>query len=223
MKRHSLPLIVLASALAGAAAPEKVYKLEALKEAVPAEIGEKIREAVAQEGVRILDPKGKPYVDVWLRKSIPTVDPKDEQGVKFNQLAEGTLLGVVRFHQSGSDYKSNPFPAGIYTMRNAMQPRDGDHLGVSETRDFALLSPPKADASLDPIASKDLIKLSTQVSGISHPTVLYLVKVMDEAKPPRLFHDEDHERWIVDCETPASGKEKSIRFGLVIVGKGAEG
>jgi hypothetical protein len=61
------------------------------------------------------------------------------------------------------------------------------------------------------------------VSGISHPTVLYLVKVTDEAKPPRLFHDEDHDRWVVDCETAASGKEKSIRFGLVIVGKGAEG
>jgi hypothetical protein len=217
-------LLLAAAALGGAGAAETAYKLEALKEAAPAEAGDKTREALGAEGIRVLDPKGKPFVDFWLRKSVPTREPgEDEPGVKFGQLAEGTLLGVARFHRAGSDYKANDFPAGIYTMRNGIQPRDGDHLGVSETRDFILLSPVKADTGLDPVPGKDLVKLSTQASGISHPAVLYLVKAADDAKPPRVLHDEDNERWIVECEVATTGKEKALRLGLVIVGKGAEG
>jgi hypothetical protein len=221
MKPIAIALVLAASATLAAGA-EKGYKLEPLKEAAPADVGEKLREVLAADGIRVADAEGKPFVDVWLRKSVPTGEPSDEQGVKFNQLAEGTFLGVARFHRAGSDYKANDFPAGVYTVRNGLQPRDGDHLGVSESRDFVLLSPVKADQGLDPIAAKELVKLSTQVSGISHPTVLYLIKVVGDAKPPRVFHDEENERWVIDLEAPASGKEKTLRFGLVIVGKGAE-
>src|SRR5262249_41356329 len=147
-----------------------------LKEAPPEGTSDKMKEVLPSEGLRVLDKAGQPFADLWLRKSVPTVDGKAEQGVSFGQLAEGTLLGVLRFHKPSSDFKGNAFPAGIYTFRNGVQPRDGDHLGVSETRDFVLLSPVKVDTKLDPMPTKEVVKLSIQASGIKHPAVLYLMK-----------------------------------------------
>ncbi|MBI4604530.1 MAG: hypothetical protein HY721_21420 [Planctomycetes bacterium] len=211
------------SAASPASAAKKGYELKPLKETPPAEVAEKVREAVAPEGVRVVDPKGEPFADVWLRKSVPTQEAKQELGVKFGQVPEGTVLGVVRFHQKSSDFKGNAFPAGTYTVRLALQPVDGDHQGVSDTRDFVLLAPAKVDDKLDPLPTKEAVKLSVQVSGIKHPTTLYLVKPLDEdAKLPRLVEDEDLARWTLECEAPAEKGGATVRLGIVLVGKAAE-
>jgi hypothetical protein len=131
-----------------AAAPAKGYRVEPLKEAAPAEVAEPVRKALAAEGLRVLDPKGEPLVDVWLRSAVPTVEmPKAELNVKLGKVEEGALLGVIRFHKKSSDFKGNGFPAGVFTMRRGIQPVDGDHQGATETRDFALLAPAKVDSS----------------------------------------------------------------------------
>jgi hypothetical protein len=70
--------------------------------------------------------------------------------------------------------------------------------------------------------TKALVELSTKVSGIKHPSVLYLTGIGEaDARPPRVYQD-DAERVILDCEAPASGKDKSLRFGLILIGQAAE-
>jgi hypothetical protein len=223
--RRLLALLALAAvswAGAARAQPPKGHTTEALPDAAPKEVSETIRGALETKGIRVLGEDGKPHVDIWLRKSIPTVKPKEEQGVKYPALEEGTLLGVVRFHTKGSDFKGNEFPAGVYTVRYGMQPRDGDHLGVSESRDFVLLSPLKADTKLEPVPHKELVGLSVQVSGIKHPTVLYLVKPDAKEKPPRVYKD-DAEKVILDVEAPSEEKGSApVRLGIVVRGQAAE-
>jgi hypothetical protein len=221
--RRLLALLVLAATLGDTRAqPPKGHTTEALAESAPKEVSETIRSALEAKGIRVLGPDGKPYVDLWPRKTIPTAKPKEEQGVKFPALEEGTLLGVVRFNTKGSDFKGNEFPAGVYTMRYGVQPRDGDHLGVSESRDFVLLSPLKADTKLEPVPHKELVNLSVQVSGIKHPTVLYIVKPDAKEKPPRVYQD-DTEKVILDVELPAEEKGGSAaRVGIVVRGQAAE-
>ena len=216
-------LLVLAASPGDARArPPKGHTTEALAEAAPKEVSETIRSALEPKAIRVMAPEGKPYVDVWLRKTLPSVKPKEDLGVTFTGLEEGTLLGVVRFNTKGSDFKGNEFPAGVYTMRYGVQPRDGDHLGVSETRDFVLLSPLKADTKLEPVPHKELVNLSVQVSGIKHPTVLYVVKTDGKEKPPRVYKD-DSEKVILDVELPAEEKGGSaVRLGIVIRGQAAE-
>jgi hypothetical protein len=223
---RSVTAAALVFCLTGASpAPAKdAYKVEALKETAPADVSDKVRELLATEGLRVRDPKGEPFADIWLRKSLDSGEAKQAIGVKFGQIAEGSVLGVLRFHRKSSDFKGNAFPAGVYTFRNCLQPIDGDHQGVSDTRDFVLLSPVKVDTKPDPLATKEVIKLSVQVSGIKHPTVLYLTRILDEGtKPPRLVEDEDLATWTLDCAIPGAKDPKAqVRLGIVLIGKAQE-
>lgn len=213
-----------------AGAAKKGFVLSPLKEAAPESVSAKVREAIQAEGIRVLDANAKPFADLWLRSSVPLQSGKEALGVKFGQLEEGTLLGVVRFHEKSSDFKGNAFPAGVYTLRTGLQPVDGDHQGVSATRDFLLLAPVKVDAKIDALPTKEATKLSVQSTGTKHPTVLYLVQMLDEGtKLPRMVEDEDLEYWTLDCEIPAAKQEKNggakasaVRLGIVLVGKAAE-
>jgi len=207
--------------------PRKGYQVESLKEAAPQEVSEKVRGILAETGLRVLDKQGAPFADLWLRKSIATVEPKSELNVKLGHVEEGSLVGVIRFHQKASDFKGNAFPAGAFTMRRGLQPVDGDHQGVSETRDFLLLAPVKVDQGTDAMPTKEAVKLSVQTAGIKHPTVLWLLQVSEDAKDsaklPRMVEDETLELWTLECEIPEAAKDKKpVRLGIVLVGKAPE-
>jgi hypothetical protein len=214
-----LPALLLAAVLSGSASAAD-YKLEALKDKAPAEVAAPLAETLREGGFRLLDRKGMPLVDVWLRKDIPASSKKPPPGVKFEDLSEGSFLGVARIHQKHYDFKNKAIPPGVYTLRLGVQPMDGDHLGVSETRDFALLSPVAADKSLAPIPTSEVVKMSCQVSGTKHPSVLWVKPMDGEAKDlPALVHQEDREYEVLDFRLPLAGeKDKAARLGLVLVG-----
>jgi hypothetical protein len=162
---------------------------------------------------------GKPFVDFWFRTAVPTADPAKGLGILYPTLRQGGLVGVARFHGGSSDFKAQKFPAGVYTMRYAIQPEDGDHQGTADSRDFLLLCQSAADLTPDPVEVKDLNKLSAKVNGKKHPAVLYLVAGQG-GKLPRVLHDETAERAVFEAEAPAGGKP--MRFSIVVVGKAAE-
>ncbi len=206
--------------------PAASYQLQALKEPPPADLASPVREALAADGCRIVDAEGKPLADFWFRKEVPEAPPPKEKqiGAKFEALAEGTLLGAARYHQKHYDFKDKPFPAGIYTLRLGLQPTDGDHQGVSETRDFALLCPASADKDLSPIPTKESVKLSNQASGTKHPVIVWL-RPMKGTAPEKLalVHEKEHDHQVLDFQIALQGqKEKAVRLGLVVVGVAPE-
>ena len=71
--------------------------------------------------------------------------PADHERVNFAMLGEGSVVGVLRLHQSWRDYRGRSVPAGEYLLRYRVQPRLKDHAGTTRFRDFLLLepSPPK--------------------------------------------------------------------------------
>jgi len=198
--------------------PAADFAVEPLQEGAPAEVAEAIRKDLAPAGHRVIR-GGKPFVDFWFRAAVPTVDPAKGLGILYPTLKQGGLVGVARFHGGASDFKAQKFPAGVYTMRYAIQPEDGDHQGTAESRDFLLLCQAAADLSPDSLEPKDLNKLSAKVNGKKHPAVLYLVSGQG-GKLPRVMHDETAERAVFEAEAPAGGKP--LRFSIVIVGKAAE-
>lgn len=200
------------------------HRCESLQEAAPPSVSENVRKLLDSQGLRILGPDGKPSVDIWLRKTVPTKEDKKELGINYGFLHDGTLLGAMRFHRKTDDFRGNGFRAAVYTFRYGLQPEDGDHLGVSEARDFILLCPVKLDVKPDPIPTKEVIKLSVKASGRKHPSVLFLMKMFDKPeKLPRFFQEEDWQYWILDFEIHNQDKgKKPVRLGLVLVGLAEE-
>jgi len=141
-------ILVFAVAIACSAQEGKVEDLGPLSDtAVP----EAVRQTLDSKGYRVLLDDGSPVCELWIRKSVPAQPKKDSQEVIYSQLAESTLVGVLRFPKTGNDFRGQPIAAGFYTLRYALIPNDGNHLGVSPNRDFLLLVPAASDA--DPKAT----------------------------------------------------------------------
>src|SRR5207253_9403245 len=101
-------VIVLAALLLPTAVlGQESYKIEVLKEGPPAALAGPLKEALAGSGYRVVDDQGKSYAEFWLRKAVPaTGKPAGPQGaVLFPVLAEGELLGALRFPGEGHDYR----------------------------------------------------------------------------------------------------------------------
>src|SRR4051812_45150556 len=119
-----------------AASAQESYKVEPMKEAPPEALAAAIKGELAGSGYRVVDGEGKPFAEIWLRKAVPASGkPAGPKGtVQFPVLAEGELLGALRFVAEGHDYRDQSIAAGVYTLRYGLQPVNGDHLGVSPFR-----------------------------------------------------------------------------------------
>jgi len=225
MRPNRVLLAVLGLALTIAPARGASYKIEALDEAPPAELTSPIKTALQEKGYRVLDDKGKPFVDVWLRKSVPASGPPaGAQGaVLFPILAGGELLGALRYHVEGGDYRDQPIAPGAYTLRYGLQPINGDHLGVSTYRDFALLMLPDAETSVAAVSQDQLEELSAEAAQSSHPAVLMLLAPPDPTpESPALSHDEEKDLWGAVLRLPlavSGGAEPAtLPVQLILVG-----
>jgi len=180
-----------------AALGQESYKVEVLKEAPPSALAGPVRDALSPEGYRIVDGKGKAYADVWLRKAVPGSEkPAGPSGsIQFPFLSEGELLGAWRFTGEGHDNRDQTIPEGVYTVRYGLQPVNGDHLGVSPFRDYALLLPASKDVAVAAIPSKPLQERSAESAGASHPAVLLLSAAPASGKPLSVVRDEEKNSW----------------------------
>jgi hypothetical protein len=203
-------------------------KVEVLKDAPPAALGDTIRSALSAQGYRIFDENGSPFLDVWLRKSIPSLaKPAGPKGaIQFPFWTEGELLGACQFVAEGHDYRDQEIPKGTYTLRYGLQPVNGDHLGVSVYRDYALLLPAAKDTSLDLPPRKQLEARSAESAGTSHPAVLMLLSSPhdDLKKTPTMVHDSEKNTWsaTLPFDLLVKGQSEPVAhpIRMVVVGVG---
>jgi len=192
-------LMVLAVVLLPAAVlAQESYKVEVLKEGPPAALAGEIKDVIAPTGYRIVNDQGKSYAEFWLRKAVPaTGKPAGPQGaVLFPVLAEGELLGALRFPDEGHDYRDQAIAKGVYTLRYGLQPVNGDHLGVSTFRDYALLLPAGKDKAVADLPEKRLEQQSAESAGTNHPAVLMLLAPpAGSSSGPSMVHDEAMNLW----------------------------
>jgi hypothetical protein len=189
-------------------------QLEKITSSPPEEIASDIRQALFQEGLRVVQ-SGEAIAEFWFRKEIPASESESAGlGVSFGRIAEGALLGVVRFPEQWYDYKNRRISSGSYTLRYAVQPADGNHMGVSVYRDFLLLIPASADSDCQALYSgEELVNLSKKASSTPHPAVLSLVPIYEEVTAPRMVKN-DMDQWTI--ATPVG----SFTLGLVFMGHG---
>jgi hypothetical protein len=204
------------------------YKAQVLKEPPPQAAAAELRAELNGQGVRILDAEGKPFADIWLRKASPASEkPAGPKGaVQFPFLAEGEFLGVCEIAAECHDYRDQAIAKGVYTMRYGLQPVNGDHLGVSTYRDYALLLPTAKDKSLALPSHKQLEERSAESAGTSHPACFLLLGASaDAAKTvPATIHDEENDTWrvVLALTLKLKGQNDPIVYpvALVVVGTG---
>lgn len=217
MRKSKAPLptigLVLFLSLLSAAQNGKVESTGPLTDsAVP----EQVRQSLDEKGYRLMLDDSKPACELWLRKSIPAQTKRDAEGVAYPQLAESTLIGVVHFFQAAADFRGQQIPPGFYTLRYALMPDDGNHLGVSPNRDFLLLIPAPSDS--DPSAAfkfQELITMSAKTVGAKHPSALSLPSADKPALGIVSKDDQDH--WIFAAALKL-GSGEEIPFALIVKG-----
>jgi len=208
----TLGLVLMLSLLAAA----QNGKVESTGPLTDSAVPEKVRESLNDKGYRLTLDDPKPACELWLRKSVPAATKKGSEAVVYPQLAESTLVGVVHFFQAAADFRGHQVPAGFYTLRYALIPDDGNHLGVSPNPDFLLLIPAQSDS--DPSAAfkfQELVTMSAKTGGTKHPSPLSLPPADKPSTGTVAKDDQDH--WIFSASLKvASGEE--IPFALIVKG-----
>lgn len=219
-----LSLAALLLAL-GAAAQE--YRVEVLDAPAPEELAPAVREALSHSAVRVLSPEG-PLLDIWLRRRAPlrSVVGGNLLGIAYPQLIEGSLTGAIRFHRQASGYRKQRVQPGVYTLRYALHPVDGNHMGVAPQRDFLLLAPAAEDQTREPISFDELMNLSGKATGTRHPSVWSLAEPEEDLDTlPALIHWEEENLWFLylKAEVQLEGESPSeLLLALVIIGHAPE-
>ena len=183
--------------------------------AIPSELSESIVQALTPGGLRAALPQGT--IEFWWVASVPSGDGASGATGPWRSVAEGTLIGAMRVTAPIRDIRGRTLNAGVYTLRYALQPVNGDHLGVSPFREFLLASPAAVDRRAEATGYHEAVNLSRQAIGSSHPAVLSIDPPVATAGVGTVTTNEAGHTMVV-VEVPVSGGGV-LRFGLVLVGR----
>ena len=230
--RTSLLLLVmiLSSGVLWAESPGKAasHTLKTVTK-FPKEIPEKLQKELLSEGLQVQH-KEQALMTLWLRKSVPIKPNFTETFSVFYPLFVGDFVGVLQVEskEGTTDFRGQELKPGFYSLRYAQQPEDGDHLGTSDTSDFLVGIPLKADVKTDRIADvESLFKMSAKASGSTHPAIFALLPSKKAPAKTLLEHDEDKDFWIwntsfqgAETESKSKPEKKAKSTGLRLVAIG---
>ncbi len=207
-------------ALSVAAFAQDTYKIEATKGLPGGDVGQAIQGLLQPQGESLLDSSGKVLSEVWLRKDLDAAaNPDTSSAVLYGKIAQGSLVGVIHFPEATKDYRGQGVKAGYYTLRYELIPQDGNHMGVSQYRDFLLLVPVAKDT--DPakaVTFNDAVKLSRDSTDTGHPGVILMDSLSDTVKTfPALFQDYS-QNWALQMEAGLGAGQK-LPLAIVLVGQ----
>lgn len=222
MTRHLVAWLFLVAAARLATAAD--YRVEPSKDPASDVVPKGIAAQISDAGIKVMRDEKRTVCEIWPAKAWPTTPDFKPTSAVLYPFQVGQLMGVVRFKRKSHDFKDQEIESGVYTLRYGNQPVDGNHVGTSDTRDFLLLVPADADLSPEPMAEKDLFKLSAKAAGTKHPAMFSLVKPQPSGDAPAVRHDDEHDWWIL--RFAADPKADASRLGsvieLVVAGKTTE-
>jgi hypothetical protein len=198
---------------------------------LPAAIPEAFAKLLEPRGARLTGADGKPVCDLWICREVAlAAKPTTEMRVKQPTLPFGTLIGALQVTGPMTDYRNQAIAPGCYGLRVGWQPDNGNHLGTSDSRDFAVVTAFTHDKDPAPVGKlDDLVKLSLPAAPGEHVLALYVA--VPEGDPPkdgavRLFQRAGREEWAADLTLTGKAEGATtpvkLRLGLVLVGHVSE-
>lgn len=211
-------LLLLAFLLSPAvAADTPTLKVSSAKTDPPAALAKEVRAALDPMAVVLADDAGT-RLTLCFRADIPSGATADQvaNGLTYLELAEGTLVAVVRFDKPFTDFRKQEIPAGTYTLRMAVQPDIGDHKETAPHQDFCLLVPAANDTTTEPVEVKELIPLSRKATGADHPAVMLLFPHYGKEAEPKLVAKPNGVS-VVQLRRPVTAGDKMTTIGFAVV------
>jgi hypothetical protein len=175
--------------------------------AVPEELAAAVRDALAPGGATAK--VGDIVVDFWWVKSLESKD-KGWAGVP-----EGALVGAMKVSAAMRDIRGRVVKPGAYLLRFALQPQNGDHLGVSPHREFLLATPSAEDKTAAALGHDPAVDLAAKTVNISHPAVFSIDPPVATQSPLSVIQNDAGHTSVVFEVPSAAGP---LRFGLILVG-----
>jgi len=202
-------------------AEDPKYSVKVEDKEPPKELSDAVRGSLESKAMSVLA-DGKVLCTVWAVKSLDSKATADQAkaGLKYAQIEETTLIAAIKIEDFWRDYRKQKIKAGVYTLRIAIQPADGDHMGTAPFNEFALLSPAAADKTTNTMEVKELFELSAKTIGRKHPAMMLLFPNKKPADAP-VFESKPKDHWVLSFKIPTTAeKEKTtLGFSLVIVGE----
>ena len=186
--------------------------------AVPAELAAPVAAALAPDVVTVTI--GSVKLDFWLVKALPLRAAPASGAATWSDVPEGALVGALRLTGSWSDIRNFTIHPGVYTLRYALQPQNGDHMGISPFREFLLPGPAADDTSIDPVGYDGAIALAKKVSRRAHPASISLDPPVASGNPlSTTTNDLGHQVVILSVPVAAAGQPSgALTFGVVVEG-----
>ena len=187
-------------------------KVETIGAFADAGASDSLKKALEPKGYRVTLGDGKVLCEIWLRSNVAP-GKNDAQGAAYTSLSDSALIGVITFPQAATDFRKQAIKPGSYTLRYAVHPQDGNHLGISPIRDFLLLVPVALDQ--DPNVNykfEELAALSKKASGTNHPSVMSLVSPDGISTWPSVFEDENNHLVFAAKIKTGAGAQSPIAF-----------
>jgi hypothetical protein len=202
-------LFVAALSLSASAQGSKVETIGAFADQ---SASESVRSSLEAKGYRVTGGDGGVVCELWFRNALPTQPKKDVSGAIYSELGDATMIGVVSLPKGGNDYRGQGIKAGVYTLRYALHPTDGNHMGISTYRDFLLLVPVAVDPDVNAkFKFEELSKISAKAAGTNHPTPFSLVSP-DGAKSAPAVTENEHGHLVFATKLKTQGGEMPIAF-----------
>lgn len=126
--------------------------------APPAQLSAEVRQVLQSRGVRVMDPNGFLFCEVWLRSAPVAEDASLPAALQAGSIPAGALVGAVRYASPGADRNGRGFGPGIYTLRHT----GGDAVVMVKAED---------DPGPDPAPVESLEEFSRKVTRTDSPAV----------------------------------------------------
>lgn len=217
--------IVLATAFFFVFAPttsaENGFSLKVVDKAAPAELSKDIAGKLAPKAYQLSDGDGL-FFEFWFVSELPMKAKAVASKEALDNIEEITLLGAAVVHQEERfDFRDDPIDPGLFTVRLALQPQDGNHMGTAPFDTFALLLPHDKDAEVRQYPDHEtLVDLASEETVAEHPPVLSL-QPLDSAEGefPRLAEGGDE--WHFLClKLPAKAGDDTFDVVMQLVFEG---
>jgi hypothetical protein len=149
---------------------------------------------------------GEATLDIWLVKAV------EGAGADWSSVESGTLVGALRVTGTFKEIRGKMVKPGVYTLRYGQQPQNGDHLGISQFREFLLISPTAIDIDPKVLGFDGVVALSKEVIGTAHPASLSLDPPHDAPGAPLSVYQNElgHDGVVFQAG--------ALKFGLIVTG-----